>query len=181
MNLHGIASRLSPEYDDRVRALWKRLAAECGLTEIEKTPIPHFSWIVGEGFEFEPLSRELAAFARERAPFEARTSGLGVFTGREDIVLYIALVKDKALADAHGAIWDLARPYVPAPSAYYEPAGWVPHITLAHGDTDPERLACAVRLLAREELHWSFPVTELSLVFQEEDRAEEYARYPFSA
>jgi 2'-5' RNA ligase len=177
LNLHGIASRLSPEYEDRVRGIWAALASECGLTAIAKTPTPHFSWVVGEGFDFELLENELAGFARNRARIEARTTGLGVFTGAEDIVLYIAMIKDESLAGFHRAVWDLAAPRVQTASPYYAPSGWVPHITLAHGDTDPDRLACAARLLARTNLHWTFPVTEISLVYQEEDRAEEIARF----
>jgi len=180
MNLHGIASRLAPEYDGRVRAIWKRLAAECGLTGIAKTPIPHFSWVVGDGFDFEPLERAMASFARSQTAFPVRTTGLGVFTGEADIVLYIALIKDDPLAAFHRAVWKAAGPHLQSPSTYYEPGRWVPHITLAHGDIDPDGLACAARLLAREDLHWTFPVTEISLVFQEEERAEEYARFKLS-
>ncbi len=179
MSLHGIASRLSQEYEDRVRSIWAHLSSGCGLTAILKTPIPHFSWMVGEDFDFEALSGKLAAFAAAHPPFEVRTTGLGIFTGPEDIILYVAMIKDDPLTGFHRKLWDLALPDVGSPSAYYQPSGWVPHITLAHGDTDPESMGCAIRLLAREDLHWTFPVTEISLVFQEEDRAEEYARYPF--
>jgi 2'-5' RNA ligase len=177
VNLQGIASRLGLEHDARVRSLWTSLAADCGLTGIAKTPIPHMSWVVGDGFKFESLSKELAGLARSQRPFEARTTGLGVFTGEADIVLYLAVIKDEPLAAFHRAVWKAAAAHIETPSAYYTPSAWVPHITLAHGDVDPEGLACAARLLARENLHWTIPVTEFSLVFQEAETAEEYTRF----
>jgi hypothetical protein len=180
MSLHGIASRLDPDFDRKVRDIWARLEAGCGLAGILKTPIPHFSWVVGEGFDFPGLEPVLTDLARSLPLTRVRTSGLGVFTGETDIVLYIALVKDRALAAVHREVWDTAIPFIERPSAYYAPDAWVPHITLAHGDVDPEGLACAARLLAREDLHWTIPVTEYSLVFQEDDRAAEHARFAFS-
>jgi hypothetical protein len=87
------------------------------------------------------------------------------------------MVKDENFAGVHRAIWEIAVPYIRDPVPYYAPSAWVPHITLAHGDTSLDRLACAVRLLARTDLHWNFPVTEISLIYQEEERAEEAARF----
>jgi 2'-5' RNA ligase len=180
MSLHGIASRLDETHSARVHTIWDRLEESCSLDGIRRTPIPHLSWMIGEEFDFKRLEPALKRCLQDRVPLQLRTTGLGVFTGEPDIVLYIAVIKDAGLMAFHRRLWEVAGSFIERPSAYYLPDHWVPHITLAHGDVDPEALACAARLLAREQLHWTIGISEVSLIFQDEDDAVERARFSLS-
>ncbi len=52
-----------------------------------------------------------------------------------------------------------------AVARYYEPELWVPHVTLAHGDIDADRLAEIVRSLAARGFHWELEVNNLSMIY----------------
>jgi len=176
--MHGVVSLLDPTHHTKVEDIWSRLEAHCGLTGVRVTPIPHFSWQVTMDYDFDLLQSAMEKLASELVPFSVRTAGLGIFTGKSDIVLYIPLVKDEMLFKLHQIIWKAATPYTTQPIAYYAPDNWMPHITIGHGDVDENGLACATRLLARENFNWEILVDNLLLVYQNEgETGVEMAQY----
>ncbi len=166
--MHAVVSLLDPVSDTLVRMLWAKLDANCGLRAALITPLPHVSWLVGEGFDFETLRTAAALFAAEHAPMTTRMSGLGVFTGAEDIVFFVQLVKTQELMRFHRAVSAFSRPHVASPSPHYAPDRWMPHITLAHRDVTPDSLACAARALANQDLTQEVRLESLSIVVQEQ-------------
>ncbi len=178
--MHAIVSGLDAQHDRRVTQIWSLLRSGCGLSGMDRTPLPHFSWQISREYAFEALEPAIARVARGMSAFTVRTSGLGIFTGEADIVLYLALVRDAALSEMQAEIWHAGRPFGKGVSEHYAPQNWVPHITLGHADVDPEKLTCAVRHLSRERLHWEIAVDHLALVFQAEGMpAREIGRFPF--
>jgi 2'-5' RNA ligase len=178
--MHGLVSLLDPTHYAKVEDIWSRLEEHCGLTGVRVTPIPHFSWQVMMGYDFDALQSAIAKLGAEMTPFIVRTTGLGIFTGVRDIVLYISIIKDETLLKLHQSIWEAALPHTTQPIAYYAPENWMPHITLGHGDVDENSLACATRLLARENFNWEIRVDNLLLVYQnEEETGVEMARFNF--
>lgn len=176
--MHGLVSLLDPDHYARVETLWAQLETHCGLSGVKKTPVPHFSWQVTMDYDFGGLKLALAKLTTELAPFTVRTTGLGVFTGKNEIVLYISLIKDEKLFKRHQTIWQATLPYTAQPVAYYAPENWMPHITLGHGDVNEDSLACATRLLAREDFNWQIAIDNLLLVSQPEgENALEMARF----
>ena len=176
--MHGIVSILDPPHYEKVEQIWSQLETNCGLKGVKVTAIPHFSWQVTLDYDFDALKPAMAKLASELSPFTVRTTGLGIFTGKTDIVLYINLVKDEALLRLHQTIWHAALPYTTRPIPYYAPENWMPHITIGHGDVDEDRLACATRLLGREDFNWQIPIDNLLLVFQPEgETGVEMARF----
>lgn len=166
--MHGIVSLLDAVHHEKVEGIWTRLEDHCGLRGVRVTPIPHFSWQVAPDYDFEALRPALEELAGKIPPFVVRTTGLGIFTGVRDIVLYISLVKDENLWKVHQGIWNTAVLFAREPVAYYAPENWMPHITLGHGDVDEEGLGCAARLLGREDFNWEIYVDHLLLVYQPE-------------
>src|ERR1044071_6540498 len=76
-------------------------------------------------------------------------------------ILYISVVRSPALSALHREIWDGVRQTVPGAVAhYYHPEEWAPHVTLAQGDIDSDKLAEVVRYLCRRNFHWEFNVTK---------------------
>ncbi len=52
-----------------------------------------------------------------------------------------------------------------AVTRYYSPEMWMPHITLAHGDIDQDKLAEILRVLCGSSFHWEMSVNNLSMIY----------------
>jgi 2'-5' RNA ligase len=125
---------------------------------------------------FRRRLRELAARSR---PFRVRTAGLGIFTVANPI-LYIPVIRSPALSALHGEIWRGVRQVVPGSVAhYYNPDEWAPHITLAQGDIDPDKLAEIVRVLSRRNFHWELTVNNLAVIYDTGKQQGVRCRYDF--
>lgn len=166
--MHGLVSLLDSLHDKKVKDIWSQLETHCGLKGVLVTPIPHFSWQVTMDYDFAALKPAMAKLASKLKPFTVHTTGLGIFTGKSDIVLYIPLVKNEHLLKLHQIIWKATIAYTTQPIPYYAPENWVPHITLGHGDVDEAGLTCAARLLAREDFNWQIHIDNLLLLYQPE-------------
>jgi 2'-5' RNA ligase len=170
--MHGIVSLLDPFHNHQVEDLWKELESDCGLTGIQVTPIPHFSWQVAYDYNLDLLKPAMEEIARISNPFVARTTGIGLFTG-ERPVMFISLVKDATLLNFHKLLWDMTKEAAVMPSSFYSPEAWMPHITLAHGDTDWTRITCAMEKLVFQPFNWEILVDNISLINQFEGKVGE--------
>jgi len=164
--MHGVVTLLDDRHYARVEALWEELGQKFDVRGMYVQAFPHFSYQVAEAYDddyaCERFLRELAA---RTAPFRVRTAGLGIFTVASPI-LYIPLVRSPALAQLHRDIWEGVRQCVhSAVSHYYHPDEWAPHITLAQGDIDYDKLADIVRLLSPRNFHWEINVNNLAIIY----------------
>jgi 2'-5' RNA ligase len=163
--MQGVVSLLDDQHYARVESIWEELGQKFDVRGMYVTPYPHFSFQVAESYDeaaCEGFLRELAARTR---PLRVRTAGLGIFTVASPI-LYIPIVRSPALSDLHREIWCGVRQLVPGAVAhYYQPDEWAPHITLAQGDIDQDKLAEVVRFLSRRNFHWEFNVTNVSMIY----------------
>ncbi|MFL6255039.1 MAG: 2'-5' RNA ligase family protein [Pyrinomonadaceae bacterium] len=163
--MQGVVTLLDDQHYARVEAIWEELGQKFNVRGMYVTPYPHFSFQVAEQYDdsaCESFLRDLAARTR---PFRVRTAGLGIFTVANPI-LYISVVRSPALSDLHRDIWQGVRQTVPGAVAhYYHPDEWAPHVTLAQGDIDPDKLAEVVRFLCRRNFHWEFNVTNVSIIY----------------
>jgi 2'-5' RNA ligase len=142
--MQGVVSLLDDQHYARVEAIWEELGQKFDVRGMYVTPYPHFSFQVAEAYDdaaCESFLRELSARTR---PFRVRTAGLGIFTVASPI-LYIPIVR--------------------GPAHYYQPDEWAPHITLAQGDIDQDKLAEVVRFLSRRNFHWEFNVTNVAIIY----------------
>lgn len=163
--MHAIVTLLNAENYAQMEALWRELEFECGLTGIAVTPIPHISWHIAAEYDFKRLENRIAELAEHSKPFTVRTRGLGLFTGVSPVV-YIPVIKDVRLAEFHRMVWEASYPTAIGASPYYAPDAWMPHITLAHGDVDWPKLACAMEKLASQTFDWEVRLDNLALVYQ---------------
>jgi 2'-5' RNA ligase len=170
--MYGIVSLLDQVHYSKVEAIWRVLEEDCGLSGIQRTPIPHFSWYVAKDYDLEKLQPVLENISTKACPFTVRTAGIGLFTGPNPI-FYISIVKDAFLLRLHKLIWDCTKAAARFPSVYYSPKAWVPHITLAQGDTDWSRLSCAVQKLVFTSHAWEIEVDNLALISQFDDQVGE--------
>ena len=165
--MHGVVSLLDTVHNQRVESLWRELADECGLVGIRATPIPHFSWQVAADYNLARLEEELKKIASMVKPFMVRTTGLILFTGEKPVIA-ISVVRDAKLTEIHRMVWNRLESVSDAPSQFYAPEYWTPHISLAHGDLIPERLTCSMQRLAARTLNWEFTIDNLAFLYQPE-------------
>ncbi|MDT7778194.1 MAG: hypothetical protein QOC99_706 [Acidobacteriota bacterium] len=163
--MQGVVSLLDDQHYARVEAIWEELGQKFDVRGMYVTTYPHFSFQVAEAYDEEACEHALRELAARMRPFRARTAGLGIFTVASPI-LYIPVVRSPALSDLHREIWCSVKQRVPGPVAhYYQPEEWAPHVTLAQGDIDQDKLAEIVRFLSRRNFHWEFNVTNVSIIY----------------
>lgn len=173
-----VASLLNPAATHQTQEIWQLLEFQCGLAGIKLTPLPHFSWQASEEFNLPRVEESLRQLAERTAPFTIQTAGLGIFTG-ENPILYLALAKNRKLMELHEAIWKEVEPAAINPNIYYSPVSWIPHITLAYRDVNPENLACAVRDLAFRKTSLEVMVDHFALIYEVDGQIGIKFRYDF--
>lgn len=160
-SLAAVASLLPDEASGRVKELWDELERELGLRGATISPFPHFSYQVALDYDLEVLEQVVASVARGARALRVQTAGLGVFTGP---TLHLPIVRSPELARFHVAVWSAASVAAEKLDQHYHPASWVPHVSLAFGDTTPEKVAAAVALLAERDLAWDLELDNLAIV-----------------
>jgi 2'-5' RNA ligase len=177
--MQGVVSLLDDQHYARVEAIWEELGQKFDVRGMYVTPYPHFSFQVAEEYDESACESSLRELASRTPPFRVRTAGLGIFTVANPI-LYINIVRSPALSALHEEIWRGVRQVTPGPvSHYYHPEEWAPHITLAQGDIDQDKLAEVVRYLSRRNFHWEFNVTNVSIIYDTGREQGVRCRYDF--
>lgn len=151
-------------FEDDGQQLWNELENRCPTGCLRRTSIPHFSWQTAESYEVDPLKDELDNLCRNIRPFTFHTSGLGVFP-KERKIIFLIIVKDRALLDLHEMIWENTFLYARQPNMLYSPDNWVPHISLNLTELDDNDFACAIRELTTKPLDFSFAVRNIGLLY----------------
>jgi 2'-5' RNA ligase len=162
--MHGIVSLLDDEHYASVEGIWARLEREFGVRGIYTTPFPHFSYQVAESYDVERVEPVLQRIAARAAPFRVKTAGLGIFNLTHP-VLYIPVVRSPTLSALHETMWSEITKLASGAPEYYRPDMWMPHITLAHGDIDWDKLNDIVRSLREQQFHWELTVNNLSIIY----------------
>ncbi len=177
--MYGLVSLLSEEYDQTVREIWRELEAEFGVHGVHKTPVPHFSYHVAEGYTQTALEDQLKPILVETTSFTVTTSGLGLFTGI-DPVLYVAMQPNKKILQLNSRLWQTLSPVCQEAHPLYQPERWVPHITLTQGDIGNERMPDVIRLLSSRNFYWEFNVDNFVLLGSDEGEIDDvHLRFRF--
>jgi 2'-5' RNA ligase len=142
------------------------------------TPYPHVSYHVAAAYDLARLEPIVRALAREFAPFQVRTTGLGVFTGAQP-VLYLPVVRTVPLSHLHARLWEALAPAAGGGNANYHPDRWLPHVTIGFGDVPPERLAPIIAHLAARSFDWDITLDHLVVIYDRGAGQIVQARYPF--
>lgn len=166
-------------FDAGNAGIWTDLEKSCEYVGLNKTTIPHFSWQTAEAYQFEPLKKELFSLSRSIRSFKFRTSGLGIFSNHRKI-LFLIIVKDRALLDLHQRIWEQTIQYAVNPNLLYSPESWIPHISLNLNDLTEDQFLCAVKELSNRSLNFELLVNKLGLIFLTPTTSGIDALYPLS-
>jgi 2'-5' RNA ligase len=174
----AIASLLNMQANQRIQHMWDLLDANCGLSEMKLTPLPHFTWQSAEGYQLDIAEPALQRTIARLSPFVVLTAGVGIFTGPMP-VLYLALVKTRIMIDIHEKLWRELAPLGNLTNEYYSPTRWVPHITLAIRDITPQNLACAMEGFLYYPLEMEIVVDNLAVIYQIGDYDGVKVKYNF--
>ena len=174
------ASLLDDAHAAKVDEIWAVLQREHGLSKVSVSPLPHFSYQCARDFDIALLSEIVAKVAEKARPLKVRTAGLGVFSGPAPVI-YIPVVRSPELTRLQLALWSAGAVACEQPLAEYHPAAWIPHITLAQGDLEAERLGPVMSTLNQMDLYWEFEVDNLAIVRGRGVRPQELVgRYGFT-
>ena len=161
--MQAIVTALDEPWRERVEGIWAELKAVFQLKAVEGATEPHFTYHAAERYDAARIEEALGAIGRSTPSFEVETHGLGAFRG-EETVLFLHVTPSDRLSELHAAIFGVAQALADAPKPAYAAATWVPHITLAIGDLQEERLPEIMALLGRREYRWRMPATNLCLI-----------------
>jgi 2'-5' RNA ligase len=166
--MQAVISLLPEPFNTQVEQIWDELEARFGLRYIRVTPIPHFTWQLGDGYQEDDVISLLHEISLNQQPFEVCTRGLNHFDGGTP-VLFIEIRKSSRLLKLHSAIWSHLLPLTVAPSPLYSIKNWHPHITLAMEDFGWEMLDVVTAYLQPQNLSWRFVLDNLTIACQHAD------------
>lgn len=167
--LAGVISVLDSIHETRVRQIWQELQDQCDWPGPHPEDIPHFSWHVAEAYDEERLTSALQTVSSQLTPFQVIADGLGIFSGEKPVV-YINLVKDQVLQQVHQKLWEIFENLGQGISPYYAPHRWIPHITIASGEIEPQVFCCIVQYLAFKPITWTILVDNLVMVGRPDEK-----------
>lgn len=166
--MKALVSLLPEPYYQTILNIWGELEARFGYTHIYQTPLPHFTWQLGDDYRggYEKILDELL---RTETPLEVQTDIVTWFSGQEPVV-YLRIIKSPQLLQVHQSLWERLIPWCDNPSLLYAPSSWEPHITLSMEERSWCRLAELINFLKTKDLRWSFLVDNLTMLFQQDDQ-----------
>ena len=159
----AIASLLDTTTSERVSELTSNLEIKFGLTGVKITPYPHLTALTAEIPDMEELKEYLEQFCLNTRKITVRTTGLGVFPGQHPVI-FVPVLRTPPLNDLHGRLHRDIAEMSTEMGVYYNPNLWLPHISLALGDTTPEVLGPALTYLGNNNFNWEITLDNLTIM-----------------
>ncbi|WP_299821319.1 2'-5' RNA ligase family protein [uncultured Pontibacter sp.] len=159
----AIASLLDKKTSDRVNELTEYLEKKFGLNGVKLTPYPHLTILTAEVVDADELKQYLEMTCYETEKFTIRTTGLGIFPG-ENPVVYIPVLRTPPLNRLHERLHSDISEMSSEMGIYYHTNRWLPHITLALGDTSPDVLGPLLSYLCEYNFDWEITIDNLIIL-----------------
>ncbi len=157
----SIAALLDDVHHQQARFLqraWSQAQPEADPLRL----VPHMSVHVATAYG-DGLREVVAKIAETTAPLKVRCGGLGFFTTTRPVV-YVPVVRDDRLSALHARLWDALSDVARGTLNLYAPEAWLPHVTLAQGPLDTDRLAALLEVPAARGPQWHATLQGLALV-----------------
>ena len=159
----AITSLLDKTHSERVTELTELLEHKFGLNGVKMTPYPHLTVLTAEVPDMEELKEYLELTCLETAPFTIRTTGLGIFPGPSPVV-YIPVLRTPPLNQLHSKLHRDISEMSSEMGVYYNPNMWLPHISLALGDTTPAMLGPVLTFLCNYNFNWEINLDNITIL-----------------
>jgi len=159
----AITSLLDDTHSERVSDLTEHLENKFGLSGVKMTPYPHLTLLTAEVPDMDELKQYLEQVCLETFSFMVRTTGLGVFPG-ESPVVYIPVLRTSPVNKLHARLHRDISEMSSEMGVFYNPNLWLPHISLALGDTTPEVLGPVLSFLCQFNFNWEIEIHNLTIL-----------------
>lgn len=159
----AIASLLDKRNSDRVNELTDLIEQKFGLSGVKMTPYPHLTLLTAEVVDMEELKQYLEMTCYEAEKFTIRTTGLGIFPGTNPVV-YIPVLRTPPLNSLHKQLHTDISEMCTEMGLFYNTNLWLPHITLALGDTSLEVLGPLLTFLSEFNFDWEITLDNLIIL-----------------
>ncbi|OON68528.1 2'-5' RNA ligase family protein [Hymenobacter sp. CRA2] len=173
----AITSLLNPQNAQRINGIIQSLEDEFGLDDVQATPDPHITYLLAGVSKHEPLKQVLEDIATTTVPFEAHTTGLGLFPGPNPVI-YIPVLRSDELNRLHRRLLHATEPLCLRTDRFSQPELWLPHISLALHDTTPELLGPVLQYLNEQTFNLQLRISNLAILRQEGEQFIPEEVYP---
>lgn len=165
MNVFAVATILEIRNNPESTGAWLRIQEaflKCGLVG---PGLLHFSWHVADSYRPGQIEDCLRETARDLSVITTASTGLGIFTS-EHPVLYLPVSKTRMIADMHELLWRRLGPIAENVNPYYDPSHWIPHITLAYEDAQPDQISQAASSLLKQRIVFQLKIDHIALIYR---------------
>ncbi|NOK61896.1 MAG: hypothetical protein GFH27_549289n409 [Chloroflexi bacterium AL-W] len=176
--VYGVSSDLTGNAYDAVMVLWRYLENHYGLRMVQAAIRPHMTYVVGECRKPRALATKLDEIAFKIEPHEIHIDGIDVFEGPHPVV-FLKVAKTAYLEQVYHQLHDAMTEAGMSVQKQYQPAQWVPHVTLAFRDVPPQSLTPIVQELAALSYHVKSRLASVDLIHVTKPRHTYMATWPF--
>lgn len=159
----AITSLLDNIHSEKVTEITDELESRFGLKGVKMTPYPHLTLLTAEIPDMEELKEYLEQICLETPVFSIRTTGLGIFPGKVPVI-YIPVLRTPSLNQVHTRLHLDISEMSSEMGIHYNPNMWLPHISLALGDTTPELLGPVLAYLSNYNFNWEIRLNKLTIL-----------------
>lgn len=174
----AVATLIEPQSTLTLAPTWGRILSLLSKAGVANAGLPHFSWHLASDYRLKDAREILRKITEDETPFNAKMSGVGIFTG-EFPVVHLPLAQGDRMTRLHRKLWDALGGVSQSPSGYYSPENWFPHITLVEGDETAFDLNNLISGLATEPLYFDIPVDHLAIIYRTDSGQGILDRFPF--
>lgn len=174
----AVASLLDQEYSDKVNKIVSQLDSIFGLKGVQLTPYPHLTWLTTDVSKMSVLKDYLRRLSEQSQPLSARTMGIGIFPGDKPVI-YIPILRTREINRFHARMHQEIGEFSDQIGHFYDPNLWMPHLTLALGDTSSWSLAPVLHYLNQFRFDWTMSLDNLCIIKKSGDKFLKEEVYTF--
>lgn len=164
----AVTSLLDAKHSDLVNQIIYDFEKEFGIRQVQTTPFPHITYLTTEALNLNLLKEYLERSCFGGSVFQVYTTGIGVFPGEHPVV-YIPVLRTQPLNKIHAKLYkDIAKLSIEI-GQFSKPKLWLPHISLALGDTQIDMMTPLFKYLAQYNFDWEIKIDNLNILKRDEE------------
>jgi len=158
----AITSVLDIKHAELVNNIISDFEKEFGVKQVQATPDPHITYLITEALSLDLLKNYLEKTCCSGKAFHIYTTGIGIFPGEHPVV-YVPVLRTPALNRFHAQLYRDISKLSTATGPFSKPKRWLPHISLALGDTNLDMMTPMIKYLAQYTFNWEIKIDNLSI------------------
>jgi len=164
----AITSLLDSKHTAIVNTIISDFEKEFGLKQVQATPDPHITYLTTDALDVNLLKSYLEKTSKSHPAFHVYTTGIGVFPG-EHPVIYIPVLRTQPLNIFQSTLFKDISKLSTETGTFSKPKIWLPHISLALGDTTLDLLTPMFKYLSQYNFDWDIIIDNLTIYTKNKD------------